>query len=83
MYDKYFHSNVVDKGLKSSEHRDETWESYMFRLINITNKNRDLNALKGLREIWNLLDLKNISRLRTTSDSLELAGKIFMVIQNN
>tara|TARA_B100000282_G_scaffold118867_1_gene84672 strand:+ start:178 stop:1671 length:1494 start_codon:yes stop_codon:yes gene_type:complete len=55
----------------------------MFRLINITNKNRDLNALKGLREIWNLLDLKNISRLRTTNDSLELAGKIFMVIQNN
>ena len=83
MYDKYFHSNVVDKGLKSSEHRDETWESYMFRLINITNKNRDLNALKGLRTIWNLLDLKNISRLRTTDESLELAGKIFMVIQNN
>ena len=83
MYNKYFHSNVVDKGLKSSEHRTETWSSYMFRLINITNKNRDLNALKGLREIWNLLDLKNISRLRTTNDSLELAGKIFMVIQNN
>ncbi len=83
MYNKYFHSNVVDKGLKSSEHRTETWSSYMFRLINITNKNRDLNALKGLREIWNLLDLKNISRLRTTNDALELAGKIFMVIQNN
>ena len=83
MYNKYFHSNVVDKGLKSSEHRTETWSSYMFRLINITNKNRDLNALKGLRKIWNLLDLKNISRLRTTDDALELAGKIFMVIQNN
>ena len=83
MYNKYFHSNVVDKGLKSSEHRTETWSSYMFRLINITNKNRDLNALKGLKEIWNLLDLKNISRLRTTSDALELAGKIYMVIQKN
>ena len=83
MYNKYFHSNVVDKGLKSSEHRTETWSSYMFRLINITNKNRDLNALKGLREIWNLLDLKNISRLRTTDDALELAGEIYMVIQNN
>ena len=83
MYKKYFHSNVVDKGLKSSEYRTETWSSYMFRLINITNKNRDLNALKGLREIWNLLDLKNISRLRTTDDALELAGKIYMVIQNN
>ncbi len=83
MYNKYFHSNVVDKGLKSSEHRTETWSSYMFRLINITNKNRDLNALKGLRKIWNLLDLKNISRLRTTDDALELAGEIYMVIQNN
>ena len=83
MYNKYFHSNVVDKGLKSSEHRTEAWSSYMFRLINITNKNRDLNALKGLREIWNLLDLKNISRLRTTDDALELAGKIYMVIQKN
>jgi hypothetical protein len=75
MYKKYFHSNVVDKGLKSSEYRDETWSSYMFRLINITNKNRDLDALKGLREIWNLLDLRNISRLKNTDESLELAGK--------
>ena len=83
MYNKYFHSNVVDKGLKSSEHRTETWSSYMFRLINITNKNRDLDALKGLREIWNLLDLRNISRLKNTNESLELAGKIYMVIQNN
>ena len=83
MYKKYFHSNVVDKGLKSSDMRDETWESYMFRLINITNKNRDLNALKGLREIWNLLDLKNISRLKNTEESLELAGKIYTVIQKN
>jgi len=83
MYNKYFHSSVVDKGLKSDSHRDETWESYMFRLINITNKNRDLNALKGLRKIWNLLDLKNISRLRTTDDALELAGEIYSVIQNN
>ena len=83
MYKKYFHSNVVDKGLKSSEYRDETWESYMFRLINITNKNRDLNALKGLKEIWNLLDLRNISRLKNTDESLELAGKIFNIIQKN
>ena len=83
MYKKYFHSNVVDKGLKSSDMRDETWESYMFRLINITNKNRDLNALKGLKEIWNLLDLRNISRLKNTEESLELAGKIYTIIQKN
>ena len=36
MYDKYFNSKIVDKGLKSSEYRELDWESYMFRIINIT-----------------------------------------------
>ena len=81
MYDKYFHSKSIDKGLQSSEYRTEDWESYMFRIINLTNSNRDLGALKGLREIWSLLDLKNISRLKDTNDSLELAGEILMVLE--
>lgn len=46
MYDKYFHANIVDKGLKSSEYRTEDWDSYMYRLINITNSNRDLDAIE-------------------------------------
>ena len=48
MYDKYFYSKNVDKGLLSSEFRTETIESYMFRIINLHNKNRQLGALKGL-----------------------------------
>ena len=44
MYDKYFNSKIVDKGLQSSEYRDNDWDSYMFRIINITNKNRDLDV---------------------------------------
>jgi hypothetical protein len=83
MYDKYFHSNVIDKGLQSSEKRDEDWESYMFRIINLTNENRDLNALNGLREIWNVLDLRNISRLKTSWDALDVAGEILMVVEKN
>src|SRR5210317_1869255 len=83
MYDKYFHANVIDKGLQSGEKRDEDWESYMFRIINITNKNRDLNALKGLREIWNVLDLGNISRLKSSWDALEVAGQILMIVEKN
>ncbi len=83
MYDKYFHANIVDKGLQSSEYRTEDWDSYMYRLINITNSNRDLDALNGLKEIWNLLDLRNISRLKNTDDSLELAGEIMMVLEKN
>src|SRR5210317_1961044 len=83
MYDKYFHSSVIDKGLQSSEKRDEDWDSYMFRIINLTNTNRDLDALKGLREIWNVLDLRNISRLKTSWDALEVAGEILMIVEKN
>lgn len=83
MYNKYFHSSIIDKSLQSSENRDETWESYFHRVINITNSNRDLTALKGLMKIWILLDLKNISRLRTSTDALELAGELYMIIHEN
>jgi len=83
MYDKYFHSSVIDKGLQSSEKRDEDWDSYMFRIINLTNTNRDLDALKGLREIWNVLDLRNISRLKDSWDALEVAGQILMIVEKN
>ena len=83
MYDKYFHSSVIDKGLQSSEKRDEDWDSYMFRIINITNTNRDLDALKGLREIWKVLDLRNISRLKDSWDALEVAGQILMIVEKN
>ena len=83
MYDKYFNSAAIDKGLKSSEARTEDWESYMFRLCNITNPNRDLNALKGLKQIWKVLDLKNISRLKTTADALVIAFLLFEIIESN
>ena len=62
MYDKYFYSKNVDKGLLSSEFRTETIESYMFRIINLHNKNRQLSALKGLKEISELIDLGSIQR---------------------
>ena len=83
MYEKYFHSSIVDKGLQSEEYRNEDWDSYMFRIINLTNANRDLTALTGLREIWNVLDLRNISRLKNSWDALEVAGEILMVVEKN
>ena len=83
MYEKYFHSKIVDKGLQSSEYRDLDWESYMFRIINITNSNRDLDALPKLREVWNLMNLKNIKRLTNTNQCMELASEIFKLIENS
>ena len=83
MYDKYFNSKIVDKGLQSSEYRELNWESYMFRIINITNKNRDLDALPMLRSVWNLMDLKNIDMIKNTDGSLVLASQIFKLIENS
>ena len=83
MYDKYFHSKIVDKGLQSSEYRDLDWDSYMFRIINITNSHRDLDALPQLRNVWNLMDLKNIDMIKDTNGSLVLAQQIFKVVENS
>jgi hypothetical protein len=83
MYEKYFHSKVIDKALLSDEHTDEILECYMFRVINLTNKNTNLNALKGLRDIWKTLDIKNIKRLNSSEDAFRVALNIFDVILNN
>ncbi len=83
LYDEYFYDTAIDKGLKSDEYTDETLQSYMFRIINITNSNSDLNKLKGLKEIYQILDLKNINRLKSTKDSLEVAEKITNTILKN
>ena len=80
MYDKYFNDKLIDKALLSDEHTDETIQSYMFRIINLHNKNTQLSSLKGLREIYKIINLKNISRLKNSQDSLDVALKIFQVI---
>ena len=73
MYDHYFNDKIVSKGIKSDEYTDETWESYMFRIINLLNEETNLSKLKGLRAIYRLVDLKNIGRLKTSGDSLNVA----------
>ena len=72
MYDKYFHFKVIDKALRSQEYRTLDWDSYIFRIMNFTNKNTDLDALPGLREIYRTIDLKNISRLKNSVDQIEI-----------
>ena len=76
MYKKYFYSKVIDKALKSSDMRDETWESYEFRLINLHNSNTDLDALKGLRKIYQMIGLGSITRLKDTDEVESLAFQV-------
>ena len=80
MYNKYFYSTTVDKGLVSSEFRIENIESYMYRIINLHNKNRQLGALVGLKEIYSLIDFRNVSRLTSTKEVFDVALKVCNVI---
>ena len=86
MYDKYFYSKNIDKGLLSSEYRTEEIDSYMFRIINLHNKNRQLSALKGLKEISSLIDLGSIQRgfgPVNTEQCLHIACDVMSVILMN
>ena len=83
MYDKYFRAKVVDKGLFSDEYTDENIDSYFFRIINITNSNTRLDKLNGLREIWKVLDLKNIFRLGNTEAAFDTALDVYNIVLNN
>jgi cobalamin biosynthesis protein CobT len=80
MYDKYFNDPSIDKGMQSDEFTEETFESYMFRLINLHSKFSKPNALKELPTIARIIKLNEISRLRNTDEALTIALEVFEVI---
>jgi len=80
MYEKYFNSAIVDKALQSEEKTDEDWDSYMFRIINLTNSNRKIDALEVLPTVWKTIDLKNINRLKTSEDALNVAIEVYKIV---
>ena len=82
MYEKYFYSKNVDKGLLSNEFRTEEIDSYMFRIINLHNKNRQLTALKGLKEIYETINLGGIQRglLSETRQAFNVACDVMSII---
>jgi hypothetical protein len=80
LYEKYFGSKLITETLQSDEWNEETAENYMNRLINIMNPASDLVTLKGMRKIWNVLDINNIGRLKSTKDSFEVAKQIYDII---
>jgi hypothetical protein len=82
MYDKYFHAKIVDKALGTDEYTSLDWDSYIFRIINLTNKNSNLDALPGLREIHSLI-FKNLKTLNSTQDAFGVALKMFHILLDN
>jgi len=80
LYSKYFNHKKIGKGLKSTMYREVDFESYMFRIVNFTNPDTDLNALPRLLDIYRLIDMSNISRLRSTDDAIEVAKSICDIV---
>jgi hypothetical protein len=80
MYDKYFNDPAIDKGMQSDEFTEETFEAYMFRLINLHSKFSRPNVLKRMPEIARIIKLNEISRLKTTEDALKVAIEVYAIL---
>jgi len=81
LYRKSFYNEIVDENLQNDVFRTPSWDAYFFRIINIFNRNSDLNALPGLQEICDLLTFKAINKLQSTRDCVEVAVKIYNIIK--
>lgn len=83
MYDKYFNDHIISKALRGNEMTDETLESYRFRIINLHSDDARLDALNGLREIYDTADLPNIGRLKNSQQAFDTAVELFEIILKN
>ena len=76
MYNKYFHSNIIDKGIKSNEYTDLDWDSYIFRILNLTNENRRLDVLPDLDKTYKtIFGGGKVKTLESTEDAFNVALK--------
>ena len=82
MYDKYFNDKAIDKALLGNKVTELEWASYEFHICNFANPNRQLGALPGLKDIWDMIDIRNIGRLKSTSDVIELAERVWETIKS-
>ena len=80
LYSKFFNHKKIGRGLKSTMYRDVDFDSYMFRIINFTNEGTDFTALPRLLDIYRLIDMKNISRLKSTDDVIDVAKSICDIV---
>jgi cobalamin biosynthesis protein CobT len=82
LYDYYFRKDeAIGKFFKSRQSRDASKViTYMQHIINMLHPNFNPNALPRLKEIVDIIDLPNIARLKSTSDSIDVALKVYEII---
>ena len=77
LYDKYFNAKEIDNALLNGTKTTVEWESYEFHICNFANPNRQLSALPGLQDIWDMISLKTINRLKNTREVIDLAVEVW------
>ena len=83
MYNKYFHSPAITRALKNNTFGDKpTFDNYMNRIINFTNKESNLDALPELRNIYRTI----FSQVKTMTDMVQafnVAVEALTMVYNN
>lgn len=83
LYDHYWNSKIVLKGLLSSQYRKpHELESYLFQIFNSLNPNFDSRLLPGLTHIIQTIDVQNIDRLKSTQDAFLVSVEVTKLICN-
>ena len=80
LYEKYFNAKEIDQALLNGSKTELNWDSYLFHICNFSNPNRQLDALPGLRSIWNKISIPTISRLKSTSEVAVIAAEVYKMI---
>ena len=80
LFNEFCNSPLITDGLKSEAFRTPTIQNYLHRIIFISNPASDLDALPGLWDVSNELDLPNILRLTTPKSRLDVALKIATIV---
>jgi len=81
LYNKSFYNPIVDENLQNDIFRTPSWDAYFFRIINIFNRNSDLDALPGLPEIRDLFTFNHINSWKSTRDCVKVAVEIYNIIK--
>jgi hypothetical protein len=82
LYDHYFNNDkLVTRGLKAKKYRNpKQIDSWMMHIINMTNEAFNPTVMPGLQEVTSIVNLPQISRLKSTNDALDVVLKMMEVI---
>lgn len=83
LYEKIWNNEKISLVLKSKAARIPNLLAYEYRVINFTNPDTDLDALPGLHDIAELIDITNITRLDTTAKRMDLSYAVVEIIVDN